>query len=477
MVLLSCVSKERFLFHKVECKQSSILFSSAETGHEHNGSGETINNATLLVPNFLALRVPRACDRTTNNILTTKCRQHGQDGTVCCGSDHFDNLIQYSNENSLDYQERLDIQRSSRALWNQRKAINKTSPSDIIRSSSELEDQLEADLRRFRANNFGVTDSMVRVVSSAVYPLVALLNHSCAPNCLLRYDLGSSSVSKHEPPVMEIVAAREISKGEELTHSYVELVSPMHSRRASLRDIFRFDCQCLKCSCLSHTNNSCTAADKKSRFQISLPHDHGSLSPTELSRWVLQHYNPSNPNFGRRDNSFLAFVDKEMILQQRTMDKPTYKAMVEAANAKQQQAQYFMVTGNLDGELASLKEAILMYEALLAQASNTYNPPLSLELYKARCTRFGSLIVAGGEIYSEEAQIECEHIVSYLCLALRRVPNHSLLGLQLFTLGDVYEANGERNKARTTYIWAKKILQISQGNKSDMVMLLNEKLG
>jgi hypothetical protein len=160
-----------------------------------------------------------------------------------------------------------------------------------------------------------------------------------------------------------------------------------------------------------------------------------------------------------------------MILQQHASDI----AMVEASKAKQQQAQYFMVTGDLDGELTSLKEAVQILESSLAQASDEHNLPLSLDLYKARCTRFGSLIVAGGEISSKEALRECEHIVSFLCLALQHVPNHSLLGLQLFTLGDIYEANGEKDKARSTYLWARRVLRISLGIESDMVMLLNEK--
>ena len=466
--------KEDFFFHKVECKESSVLQPSVGTGQQDNDSSSssssgTINNASLLVRNFLALRVPQSRDKTKND--NNKCRLHGDSTIVHCGSDHFDNLIEYGKEHPLDRQEKMDIQRASRALWNQCKAINKTSENDIIHSRSELEDQLEGDMRRFRANNFGVTDSMVRVVASAVYPLGALLNHSCAPNCLLRYGFGR----QHEPPVMEIVAARDIPMGEELTHSYVELVSSMQSRRASLREIFGFDCHCMGCS-----------SSSDSEFQkIYLPHNHGSLSPIQLSRWVLQNYNPSNhPKAGRDDDSSsLTFVDREMILQQPTLknnNTSNYMALVEAATAKQQQAQYFMVSGDLDGELASLKEAVQIFESLLAHASNADTGgnlvPLSLELYKARCTRFGSLIVAGGEIYAKEALIECEHIVSYLCLALKHVPNHSLLGLQLFTLGDVYDANGERDKAHSTYSWARRILRISQGNKSDMVMLLNEKI-
>jgi hypothetical protein len=465
--------KEDFFFHKVECKESSVLQPSVGTRQQDNDSGGSINNASLLVRNFLALRVPQSRDKTNNNNSTNKCRLHGDSTIVQCGSDHFDNLLEYGKEHPLDRQEMMDVQRASRALWNQRKVINKTlENNDIIHRRSELEDQLEGDMRRFRANNFGVTDSMVRVVASAVYPLGALLNHSCAPNCLLRYGFGRQ---QHEPPVMEIVAARDIPIGEELTHSYVELVSPRQSRRASLREIFGFDCHCTGCS---------RSSDSEIQ-KIYLPRNHGSLSPIQLSRWVLQNYNPSNrPKYERDDDSSsFAFVDREMILQHPTLknnNTNNYMTMVEAATAKQQQAQYFMVSGDLDGELASLKEAVQIFESLLAHASNVdtggHLVPLSLELYKARCTRFGSLIVAGGEVYAKEALIECEHIVSFLCLALKHVPNHSLLGLQLFTLGDVYDANGERDKAHSTYTWARRILRISQGNKSDMVMLLNEKI-
>ncbi len=433
--------KEDFRLHKFECKQSSILFPSEQT------NGGSIDNARLLVRNFLALRTTQ---KGANGIDNTQCCKLGS--RISCGVKHFDSLLQYDPEIPLDPQERMDIQCASRVLWNQRKRIPFNGTTTIHERLPELQEQLEADLRKFRANNFGVTDAMARVVASAVYPLGALLNHSCAPNCLLRYDFGKSE------PIMEIVAAQDIDEGEELTHSYVELVSPLECRRQSLRGIFGFDCQC----------NMCVGESTRC---ISLPRDHGFLSPIELSRWVLQNYNPSKQKSAR--TTFVS-VDKEIIFQPPVSNNPKYRAMVEEANAKQQQAQYLMVTGNLIGELALLEEAVLLLESSLAQKSNDSSIPLSLDLYKARCTRFGSLIVAEE---SMEAMIECEHIVAYLCLALNHVPNHSLLGLQLFTLGDIYEAQGKRNEACTTYSWARKVLRVSQGNDSDMVILLNEKLG
>ena len=40
----------------------------------------------------------------------------------------------------------------------------------------------------FRCNNFCITSDLMQGVASATYPAVALLNHSCAPNCVLSFD-------------------------------------------------------------------------------------------------------------------------------------------------------------------------------------------------------------------------------------------------------------------------------------------------
>jgi hypothetical protein len=34
-----------------------------------------------------------------------------------------------------------------------------------------------------------------------------------------------------------------------------------------------------------------------------------------------------------------------------------------------------------------------------------------------------------------EAFLQCKHVVAFLCVAFQHLPNHPLLGLQLFTLG------------------------------------------
>jgi hypothetical protein len=46
-------------------------------------------------------------------------------------------------------------------------------------------------LRIFRGNNFGITDSLMNCVAVGVFPFTAILNHSCAPNCVLQYTMPS----------------------------------------------------------------------------------------------------------------------------------------------------------------------------------------------------------------------------------------------------------------------------------------------
>lgn len=60
-------------------------------------------------------------------------------------------------------------------------------------------------------------------------PQGAALNHSCAPNCLLTYELEKGKV-----PVQVVRAMQDIRAGEELTQSYVDLALPTWERKAAV---------------------------------------------------------------------------------------------------------------------------------------------------------------------------------------------------------------------------------------------------
>ena len=120
--------------------------------------------------------------------------------------------------------------------------------------------------------------------------------------------------------------------------------------------------------------------------------------------------------------------------------------------------------------------------------SNGCFTQFTIDVYHILGQRLSSLIAARHSSSEEErtsillTQLSkdsldvCCKIVAIQCLALHKVPNHPLLGLQLFTLGDLYEENGYGNKAMTIYKWAYDVLRVCQGPSNFMVLMLEDKL-
>jgi hypothetical protein len=353
--------------------------------------------------------------------MDKQCGMKGKHDVAHCGVDHFHALASWTH--TLDAQDGMAIDAATSAII----ARFKDQTRGNVRA------QLERYLRIFRVNNFGVVDSLLRIIAGGVYPLGALLNHSCQPNCVLRYNLLENDV-----PIMEIAACRDISQNEELTHSYVELVAPTPTRQSRLKDIHGFTCMCPRCC------GNCV---------VELPRDYQGRE--DLTAWLLQRY---NPYLSRTDDDI---VEVEMDV---AMTPAQDSSNVAGAENLRQGAKQHMANDHVEGELECLEKAVCILSK---------DNPLSLDLYQARGDLLGTLVVAG---MNEQALQQCEHVVAFLCIALQHVPCHPLLGLQLFTLGDLYEAAGMEEKARDTYQWAQKTLDISQGTDSDMVQLLNEKI-
>ena len=72
-------------------------------------------------------------------------------------------------------------------------------------------------------------------------PMAARFNHSCEPNCALRF-IGSQ---------VEVVALRDLKEGEEAKLAYVDVAGEgrdaMRERRRELMENWYFDCQCERC--------------------------------------------------------------------------------------------------------------------------------------------------------------------------------------------------------------------------------------
>lgn len=87
-------------------------------------------------------------------------------------------------------------------------------------------------------NGFTIEDEELSHLGSAVFPDVALMNHSCSPNVIVTY----------KGTVAEVRAVQEINPGDEIFNSYIDLLYPTEDRRKRLLESYFFTCECTECS-------------------------------------------------------------------------------------------------------------------------------------------------------------------------------------------------------------------------------------
>ncbi|CAM9281887.1 unnamed protein product, partial [Discosporangium mesarthrocarpum] len=75
------------------------------------------------------------------------------------------------------------------------------------------------------------------ILGVGMFPLVAMFNHSCRPNCTFVFQGGK----------MELRVIDEVSRGTELTLSYIDLIQSTQDRQAELLSTKDFLCRCARC--------------------------------------------------------------------------------------------------------------------------------------------------------------------------------------------------------------------------------------
>ncbi|KAL2631968.1 hypothetical protein R1flu_016654 [Riccia fluitans] len=90
---------------------------------------------------------------------------------------------------------------------------------------------------RLACNAHTICDEEFRPVGTGLYPVISIINHSCAPNAVLLFDGKRGAVR----------ALQRIEKGTEVTISYVELAGSTKSRQQALKEQYYFVCQCQRC--------------------------------------------------------------------------------------------------------------------------------------------------------------------------------------------------------------------------------------
>ncbi|KAM9612589.1 N-lysine methyltransferase SMYD2 isoform 1-T1 [Trichechus inunguis] len=87
-------------------------------------------------------------------------------------------------------------------------------------------------------NGFTIEDEELSHLGSAIFPDVALMNHSCCPNVIVTY----------KGTLAEVRAVQEISAGDEVFTSYIDLLYPTEDRNDRLQDSYFFTCECRECT-------------------------------------------------------------------------------------------------------------------------------------------------------------------------------------------------------------------------------------
>ncbi|KAI8823816.1 hypothetical protein BJ741DRAFT_634179 [Chytriomyces cf. hyalinus JEL632] len=95
---------------------------------------------------------------------------------------------------------------------------------------------------RINSNSHAMVDptgNTNQEVGVGMFPMVAMLNHACAPNC-------SFVSTTHGRMIVRTL--RDVQAGEELCVTYVDLCTPRSERRGKLLETKHFWCECERCS-------------------------------------------------------------------------------------------------------------------------------------------------------------------------------------------------------------------------------------
>ncbi|XP_056283852.1 N-lysine methyltransferase SMYD2-like isoform X2 [Pseudoliparis swirei] len=90
-------------------------------------------------------------------------------------------------------------------------------------------------------NGFTIEDDELSNIGTAIYPDVALINHSCCPSVIVTNN-GTSA---------EVRAVQNMKPGDEVLISYIDVLFPTDDRNNRLRECYYFTCDCQDCNNMS----------------------------------------------------------------------------------------------------------------------------------------------------------------------------------------------------------------------------------
>mmetsp|Transcript_29551 Transcript_29551/g.81202 ORF Transcript_29551/g.81202 Transcript_29551/m.81202 type:complete len:483 (-) Transcript_29551:19-1467(-) len=352
-------------------------------------------------------------DALKDALLAGRCvraAEHHTDGAVAPASGRLTDLE--TLEDRMGPIEREQLERIAAVLASH-------APKLLACPSAEGAARAFGALCRFRNNNFAVVDDLIIAIGAGCYPKGAALNHSCAPNCMLGYELAPGQAPRQVVRVMEPVA-----KGAELTHSYVELALPTWERRAQLQDGYGFDCACVACASGSRAAiDAALVADVAARGAV--PRGPGAPCPLPLA--------PAS--------------------EERERDLARADALHREASLEE----------DADKELQLLQEVCRLRESWLHHRH--------MEVMAAHASAHTAAIAAGAWPAAER---HCQHLVEQYVDVYPEW--HPISGLQMYTLAELKENRGDIADARRWYARAKDVLSLTHGENHGFVDDLRTRL-
>jgi hypothetical protein len=195
--------------------------------------------------------------------------------------------------------------------------------------------------------------------SVGMFAFSSLINHSCLPNCIF-----TDMKHRGQFPALSIKALRNISKGEEVTTSYIDILQITEERRIKLLKTKNFWCNCERCSlspknCESFVCCDCgMSIDNSSSCHEGITSEQVNMVSDDFERKCIsafQWFTSGSPviSFAVQElNSLLNYRHKEFKLRPHILHQKIIEALIALINC-------YNLVGNYDD---ALKNCIILLD-------------------------------------------------------------------------------------------------------------------
>ncbi|CAA0827867.1 Histone-lysine N-methyltransferase ASHR1 [Striga hermonthica] len=288
--------------------------------------------------------------------------------------------------------------------------------------------QIAENFSKLACNAHTICDSELRPLGTGLFPVIAIINHSCLPNAVLVF----------EGRVAVVRAMQHIPKGTEVTISYIETAGSTITRRKALKEQYFFTCACDRC------------------IKLGQPDDIRESAILEGYRCKADQCS----GFLLRDPDDKGFICQKCGLLRSKEEISNITNEVKRISERASQSLS-------PGHKAEAVEAYKMIE----QLQLTLCHPFSINIMRTR----ESLLKISMELQDWKEALSYSRLIIPVYEWV--YPScHPLIGLQYYMSGKLEWLLGETEKAVMSFTKALDVLRLTHGTKTRFVMELLDKL-